>query len=86
MDLGLKLREMRRRAGLRQSELAARSGISVKSISSWETGARHHSVKFEHVERLVAACGWTMAEFVAPTFERVMLEPPARSENLRRVS
>ena len=34
----MKFREMRKRAGLRQSDVAERLGISDSSVSIWETG------------------------------------------------
>ena len=34
----LKLREIRRRAGMNQAELAARMGVSRSAIAMWESG------------------------------------------------
>ena len=38
MDTVLKLRELRARAGLTQEDVAQRSGVGAKTISSFESG------------------------------------------------
>lgn len=54
--LGLVLREARRRAGISQRELAARSGQPVGTVASVEGGSRDASVT--RYAAMLAACGW----------------------------
>lgn len=63
MDLVLKLRELRRMRGLTQQDVARLSGVGVKTISSFETGARIASLKLSQLGRLLAVYGLTEAEF-----------------------
>ena len=69
MDLVLKLRELRRQAGMSQEILAAKSGVHGKTISSWETGRRIASLKVRHLEAAVVACGYTLEQFFSPAFD-----------------
>ena len=70
MDLVLKLRELRRLRGLTQGDVARRSGIGVKTISSFETGERIGSLKFAQLERLLAVYGTTPKEFFGRAVEK----------------
>ncbi|HEX7707744.1 MAG TPA: helix-turn-helix domain-containing protein [Thermoanaerobaculia bacterium] len=72
MDLVLKLREVRRRAGLTQAEAAAKAGIGVKSISSFESGVRIDSLKLSQLQRLLTAYGITLAEFFSPALDHAI--------------
>ena len=72
MDLVLALREFRRRSGLTQEQVAKLSGISVKSISSWETGARIDSIKARHLAALALVYGVHPSEFFR-TFDELMV-------------
>ena len=38
MDIGQAIRELRQKQNMTQSELAARVGMSVNAVSSWELG------------------------------------------------
>ena len=40
MNFGQKLQHLRNRAGLSQSQLADKAGISIKTIQSWEISRR----------------------------------------------
>jgi transcriptional regulator with XRE-family HTH domain len=59
--LAANLRTMRIRSGLSQSELAAKSGVGWKSISSYETAVTVPNVMV--VLALIAACDWTPVKF-----------------------
>jgi transcriptional regulator with XRE-family HTH domain len=59
---GVIVREARRRAGLRQADLAARAGTTQSAIARIERGTTEPS--FERVADLVAACGLTMVPHV----------------------
>jgi transcriptional regulator with XRE-family HTH domain len=68
MDLVLRLRELRRASGLSQDVVAARASIGVKTLSSFETGARIASMKLSQLHRLLSVYGITEAEFFGPPF------------------
>lgn len=70
MDLVLKLREARRLRGLTQREAADRSGVGVKTISSFETGERIAAITLVQLQKLLRAYDLTEAEFFSPLFER----------------
>jgi transcriptional regulator with XRE-family HTH domain len=70
VDLILKLREIRRMRGLSQKDVARRSGVGEKTISSFETGQRIGSLKVGQLQRLLAAYGLTEAEFFGATIEK----------------
>ena len=63
MDLVLKLRELRRMAGLSQKEAALSSGVGEKTLSSFETGERITSMKLAQLLALLAVYDVTPAEF-----------------------
>lgn len=65
IDVVLALREARRKRGLTQKEVALRSGVGVKTISSFETGARAGSLKVSQLQRLLSVYGLTLTEFFA---------------------
>jgi len=67
MDTVLKLRELRARAGLTQEEVARRSRVGVKTLSSFESGARIHSLKLAQLEHILAVYGISLAQFFSPS-------------------
>jgi transcriptional regulator with XRE-family HTH domain len=70
VDLVLKLREIRRMRGMSQKDVARRSGIGEKTISSFETGERIGSLKLAQLERILTAYGLTPAEFFGGSLEK----------------
>ena len=74
MDIVLRLRELRRLRGLSQSEVAHRSGLGIKTISSFETGHRIESMKLSQLEQLLAVYGVSKSEFFGEELE-LMLSP-----------
>ncbi len=69
MDTVLKLRELRARAGLTQDDVAKRCGIGVKTISSFESGARVGSMKLAQLEAILRAYGVSLAQFFSRTLD-----------------
>jgi transcriptional regulator with XRE-family HTH domain len=65
MDAAVALRSARRRAGLSQTALAARSGTSQATISAYESGRKVPSM--ETLDRLLAATGHRLAVEPAPS-------------------
>jgi transcriptional regulator with XRE-family HTH domain len=58
------IREARRRAGLRQAELAARAGTAQPAIARWESGRT--AVSLDDVRRLVRLCGFDLELMLVP--------------------
>lgn len=69
MDTVLKLRELRARAGLTQEEVARRCRLGVKTISSFESGARIESMKLSQLETILAAYNVTFTQFFSRSLE-----------------
>ena len=69
MDMVLKLRELRARTGLTQEEVAERSHIGVKTISSFESGARIDSMKLSQLEAILRVYGVTLAQFFSRSLD-----------------
>jgi transcriptional regulator with XRE-family HTH domain len=62
--LGKRLRTLRQKANMTQSELAARTGLDQSNISSFENGKE--GIKgFTRIRNLVTATGHTMADLFA---------------------
>jgi transcriptional regulator with XRE-family HTH domain len=60
-NFGLRLKELRTRAGLTQPELAERAGLSKAGIADWEQGRRKPS--WEVVLKLADALGVDCSAF-----------------------
>lgn len=63
MDLVLKLRELRKLRKLSQEEVARRSGVGVKTLSSFETGNRIDSMKLAQLRKILAVYDVSESEF-----------------------
>lgn len=72
MDLVLRLRELRRLSGLCQRDASRLSGVGVKTLSSFETGARIEAMKISKLHRILRAYGSTEAEFFGADLESVL--------------
>jgi transcriptional regulator with XRE-family HTH domain len=69
MDIVLKLRELRRMKGLSQKDVASRSGVGEKTISSFETGERIGSLKLSQLQQILRVYGLTEAEFFSQAID-----------------
>lgn len=74
LDIVLRLRELRRLRGMSQPEVARRSGLGVKTISSFETGDRIDSMKLSQLAQLLDVYGVSVGEFFGDELEQ-MLSP-----------
>jgi transcriptional regulator with XRE-family HTH domain len=70
IDLVIRLRDIRHTQGLTQREVARRSGVGEKTISSFETGRRIDAIKVVHLLKLLKAYGFTPAAFFRYSPER----------------
>ncbi len=69
MDTVLKLRELRAHAGMSQEDVARLSRVGVKTISSFESGARISSMKLSQLEAILATYKITLAQFFSRSIE-----------------
>lgn len=69
MDTVLKLRELRAHAGMSQEDVARVCRVGVKTISSFESGARIGSMKLSQLEAILAAYKITLAQFFSRSME-----------------
>lgn len=74
MDVVLKLRELRRLRGYTQDEAAEKAGMGVKTLSSFETGARITSIKVVQLFSMLAAYDVTPAEFFGGAVEHAIFD------------
>ena len=94
MDIGQAIKQLREKHGrMPQSELAQKCGVSVNTVSSWETGKAYPPKS--SIELLCQAFGISLARFQLETIEesdfpeekrvlyRAMLEP-LRNELLEK--
>lgn len=88
MDLVLKLRELRRLRGLSQKDVAKRSGVGEKTISSFETGQRIGSLKISQLRRILAVYGISEAEFFSDALDRQLApwDSPPDAENPAKIA
>src|SRR5205823_5088523 len=63
IDLVIRLRDLRLMSGLTQTEVAKRSGVGEKTISSFETGDRADAIKLAQLLRLLRVYGIAPAAF-----------------------
>lgn len=82
MDLVLKLRELRNLRGLSQKDVARRSGVGEKTISSFETGQRTGTMKLSQLGKLLAIYGVTEEQFFSRAIEE-LFDPDAISRRSR---
>jgi transcriptional regulator with XRE-family HTH domain len=82
MDLVLKLRELRNLRGLSQKDVARRSGVGEKTISSFETGQRIGTMKHSQLAKLLAIYGVTEEQFFSRAIEE-LFDPDAISRRSR---
>lgn len=60
-----KLQKVRQAAGLSQSELADKAGISIRTLQSWEIGARDiRRASVETALRLAGALGCNINDII----------------------
>jgi transcriptional regulator with XRE-family HTH domain len=63
IDLVIRLRDVRLLCGLTQAEVAKRSGVGMKTISSYETGARIDQIKVVQLLKILRVYGVAPAAF-----------------------
>ena len=76
MTFGEKVRELRRKSGLSQDELAAKTGVTKRTVRNWETGGKYPRHR-EIYEKLASALGCS-AEYLSGEQELFMTEASER--------
>src|SRR6187549_3514867 len=79
MALGDRLQQLREGAGLSQSELAGRAGVSLRSIQNWEQG--HRRPKAEALLALARALGVPVESLISALADEsaeAPSKPPAK--------
>lgn len=70
MDLVVKLRELRRDAGLTQKDVGRLTGLGNRTISSFETGQRVGSMKLSQFEKILRVYGVSIGDFFSYKLEQ----------------
>jgi transcriptional regulator with XRE-family HTH domain len=78
VELGQRIRHLRKRAGISARALASKAGLTQSHLSKLETGAAKPSL--EALERICRAMGVSLAEFFAAGEEQLCL--PAHIDKL----
>ena len=76
MTFGEKVRELRTRNGLSQDELAAKTGVTKRTVRNWETGGKYPRHR-EIYEKLASALGCS-AEYLRGEQELFLTEASER--------
>lgn len=82
MDLVLKLRELRHLRGLSQKDVARRSGIGEKTLSSFETGERIDTMKLSQLQALLAVYNVDEEDFFSDKLDQ-LFDPTYVRESTR---
>lgn len=69
MDIVTRLRDLRLRRRMPQKDVAERSGLGIKTISSFESGDRIDSMKLSQLRRLLDVYGISERDFFDPSVD-----------------
>jgi len=75
--IGMKLRRLREKKGIRSNDLADRSGLTAQTISRIEKG--HTDVGFSTLRKLLASMGYTLRDLAAQELELEAEKTPEKS-------
>lgn len=75
----MRLREAREQAGVSMTQLAARLGVTVPSVSTLELNDERGVAKIETVEKALDALGLARWEAIVPKQELAVIEAEARA-------
>lgn len=74
-DIALKLKLVREQRGISQKDAARLSKVGEKTISSFETGQRIHTIKLSQLTALCEVYGLTVVDFLTFDEESLIAEP-----------
>ncbi|MBR4288359.1 MAG: helix-turn-helix transcriptional regulator [Clostridia bacterium] len=81
MTFAEKLKSARKEAGLSQAALAAKAGISSRTLQNYEMGKRYPA-SLEITLKLAAACGTSAEKLLSAGEESIIFAPQGAKEQL----
>lgn len=80
MDIGSKVKEIRKARGLTQQDVADKLGVKKNTVSQWESGIRNMS--FEQIVQYAKLVGVTLDYFNDNPPERTLFQAMAQLESV----
>lgn len=80
MDIGNKVKEIRKARGFTQQDIADKLGVKKNTVSQWESGARNMS--FEQIVQFAKVVGVTLDYFNDNPPERTLFQAMAQLESV----
>lgn len=74
-EIALRLKLVREQRGLSQKDVARRCSVGEKTLSSFETGQRIHTIKLAQLTALCEVYGLTVVAFLSLDDESLIAEP-----------
>ena len=77
-DVGDRLRELREHRGMKQSELAAKLGVHVMTVTLWENKKARRKVSTKYIQRIAEVLNVRVSELLGEegTLEQTTRDPP----------
>jgi transcriptional regulator with XRE-family HTH domain len=82
-DVGDRLRELRERRGLKQSDLAAKLGVHVMTVTLWENKKARRKISTKYIQKIAEALNIRVSELLGEegTLEQTTRDPlPSSAE------
>jgi transcriptional regulator with XRE-family HTH domain len=76
MDVGDRLREAREHLGMTQSELAAKLGVHVATVTLWENRKNRRKVATKYIQKIAQVLNIRVSELHGEGAELAIPEPP----------
>jgi transcriptional regulator with XRE-family HTH domain len=76
-DVGDRLRELRERRGLKQSDLAAKLGVHVMTVTLWEDKKARRKISTKYIQKIAEALNIQVSELLGEegTLEQTTRDP-----------
>jgi transcriptional regulator with XRE-family HTH domain len=76
-DVGDRLRELRERRGLKQSDLAAKLGVHVMTVTLWENKKARRKISTKYIQKIAEALNIRVSELLGEegTLEQTTRDP-----------
>ena len=71
-DVGDRLRELRERRGLKQSDLAAKFGVHVMTVTLWENKKARRKIGTKYIQKIAEALNIRVSELLGEGTELTM--------------
>ena len=76
MDVGDRLREAREHLGMTQSELAAKLGVHVATVTLWENRKNRRKVATKYIQKIAQVLNIRVSELLGEGAKPAIPEPP----------